>query len=350
MIMQYPVRMGMRTAVVGASGYAGGELVRLLDHHPTLEVVTLVAGTNAGLRLGDVHPQLVTMADRPLLDLSTPDLADAEVVFLALPHGASAAVVGSLAPDALVVDLGADFRLADAADWDRWYGGDHAGTWPYGLPELPGARAALAGARRVANPGCYATAIALGLAPLLHSGLVESTDLVVVAASGTTGAGRAPSTRLLASEVMGDVTTYKTAGAHQHLAEVRQTLSAAARAPVSVSFTPVLVPMPRGILATCTAPVKAGVGEADLREAFGGYADEPFIQLLAAGAQPHTAATTGSNSAHLQVALDADAGRAVVVVAIDNLGKGAAGQAIQNANAMLGLPETTGLPVNGAGQ
>jgi N-acetyl-gamma-glutamyl-phosphate reductase len=342
--------MGMRTAVVGASGYAGGELLRLLDGHPSLEVTTLIAGANAGHLLGEVHPQLVTMADRPLLDLSTPDLADAELVFLALPHGASAAVVDTLPADTLVVDLGADFRLGDSADWDRWYGGRHAGTWPYGLPELPGARAVLAGAQQVANPGCYATAIALGLAPLLHAHLVVPDDIVVVAASGTTGAGRTASTRLLASEVMGDVTTYKTAGAHQHLAEVRQSLAAAAAAPVSLSFTPLLVPMPRGILATCTATVSDGVSSDDLRDAFGCYDAEPFVSLLPEGVQPHTAATTGSNSAHLQVALDADARRAVVVVAIDNLGKGAAGQAIQNANAMLGLPEVTGLPVNGVGQ
>jgi N-acetyl-gamma-glutamyl-phosphate reductase len=340
----------MRTAVVGASGYAGGELLRLLDAHPTLEVTTLVAGGNAGKRLGEVHPQLVTLADRPLLDLSTPELADAEVVFLALPHGASAAVVGSLAPDALIIDLGADFRLADAKAWRRWYPGDHAGSWPYGLPELPGARDALAGARRVANPGCYATAVALGLAPLLAARAVEPDDVVVVAASGTTGAGRTPTVNLLASEVMGDLTTYKVAGGHQHLGEMRQSLSAAAGEEVSMSFTPMLVPTPRGILATCTATISAGIGAAELRAAFARYDDEPFVTLLSEGQQPRTAATTGSNNAHLQVALDDDAGRAIVVVAIDNLGKGAAGQAIQNANLMLGLAETTGLPINGVGQ
>jgi N-acetyl-gamma-glutamyl-phosphate reductase len=342
--------VGMRTAVVGASGYAGGELLRLLESHPVLDVTTLVAGSNAGHLLGEVHPQLVTMADQPLLDLATADLAGAEVVFLALPHGRSAAVIDSLSPDALVVDLGADFRLRDSLAWDRWYAGDHAGSWPYGLPELPGARESLAGARRIANPGCYATAIALGLAPLLHAKVASAQDIVVVAASGTTGAGRTPSTRLLASEVMGDVTAYKTGGAHQHLAEIRQSLTAVAGTEVSMSFTPVLVPMPRGILATCTATIADGVGAEELRSAFSCYDNEPFVTLLAQGVQPHTAATTGSNSAHLQVALDADAGRAIVIVAIDNLGKGAAGQAIQNANAMLGLPEPTGLAINGAGQ
>jgi N-acetyl-gamma-glutamyl-phosphate reductase len=340
----------MQTAVVGASGYAGGELVRLLDSHPVLDVSTLVAGGNAGKLLGEVHPQLVTLADRQLLDLTAPELAEAEVVFLALPHGASAAVIDSLSPDALIVDLGADFRLASAADWSRWYSGDHAGTWPYGLPELPGARDLLAGARRIANPGCYATAVALGLAPLLATHVVEPGDIVVVAASGTTGAGRTPSTRLLASEVMGDLTTYKTAGTHQHLAEIRQSLAAAADTEVSMSFTPMLVPMPRGILATCTATVADGIGASELRAAFTCYRDEPFVTVLPDGVHPHTAATTGSNSAHVQVAFDADASRAVVTVAIDNLGKGAAGQAIQNANAMLGLAETSGLSINGVGQ
>jgi N-acetyl-gamma-glutamyl-phosphate reductase len=341
--------MGMQTAVVGASGYAGGELLRLLDGHPTLEVSTLVAGENAGRALGEIHPHLASLADQPLLDLSTPQLADAEVVFLALPRGASAAVVDQLSADAVVVDLGADFRLADARDWQRWYSGEHAGTWPYGLPELPGARATLAGVARVANPGCYSTAIALGFAPLLADRLVEPDDLVVVAASGTTGAGRAARVELLASEVIGDVAAYKVAGGHQHLAELRPVLGGVAGHDVTMSFTPVLVPMPRGILATCTARVKSGVSADELRAAFAPYDGEPFVHLLPARQQPHTAATVGSNSAHVQVSLDHDAGRAVVVVAIDNLGKGAAGQAIQNANLMLGLSETTGLMVNGVG-
>lgn len=342
--------MGVRTAVVGASGYAGGELLRLLDGHPTLDIATLVAGASAGRTVGELHPHLVTLADHPLLDTSTPELADAEVVFLALPHGSSPAVIDSLAADAVVIDLGADFRLADPMAWQRWYSGDHAGTWPYGLPELPGGRDRLAGATRIANPGCYATAVALGLAPLLAADLVEPDDIVVVAASGTTGAGRTPTVNLLASEVMGDVTTYKVAGTHQHLGEMRQALRAAAGAAVSMSFTPLLVPMPRGILATCTATTRAGAGAAELRAAFAGYDDEPFVTVFPEGRLPHTAATMGSNSAHLQVAFDADAGRAVVLVALDNLGKGAAGQALQNANLVLGLPETTGLTVNGVGQ
>jgi N-acetyl-gamma-glutamyl-phosphate reductase len=339
--------MGIRTAVVGASGYSGGELLRLIDVHPTLEVGALVAGGNAGRRLGELHPHLVSMADHMLLDASAPELADCELVFLALPHGATPQVVANLGPDAKVVDVGADYRLADPADWHRWYGGDHPGTWPYGLPELPGARERIAGAQKVANPGCYATAVQLAYAPLLAAGLVEPTDLVVVAGSGTSGAGRSAVMEQLASEVMGDLSAYKVGGAHRHIGEIRQSLRAIAGGEVSLSFTPMLIPMPRGILATCTARLRADSDAATLREAFGCYDDEPFVTLLPDGQLPHTAATAGSNSAHVQVVADPDAGRAVVLVALDNLGKGAAGQAIQNANLMLGLPETTGLPRNG---
>ncbi|HEX3900149.1 MAG TPA: N-acetyl-gamma-glutamyl-phosphate reductase [Mycobacteriales bacterium] len=339
--------MGMRAAVVGASGYSGGELLRFLDAHPNLEVGALVAGGNAGRRLGELHPQLASLADRVLVDSASPELAEAELVFLALPHGATGPVVGSLAPDAYVVDIGADYRLADPADWRRWYGGDHPGTWTYGLPELPGARENIAGKLRVANPGCYATAVQLAFAPLLAAGLVEPLDLVVVAGSGTSGAGRSPVVEQLATEVMGDLSAYKVGGTHRHIGEIRQSLRAIAGTEVSLSFTPMLVPMPRGILATCTARLRPGVDVAALRAAFATYDDEPFVTLLPEGQLPHTGATFGSNSAHVQVVADADPGRAVVLVALDNLGKGAAGQAIQNANLMLGLPETTGLPVNG---
>jgi N-acetyl-gamma-glutamyl-phosphate reductase len=340
--------MGTVAAVLGASGYAGGELLRLLDAHPELEIGPLGAAGNAGRLLGDVHPQLATLADRPLLAAGDPALADADVVFLALPHGESARVVATLPEGTLVVDLGADFRLRDAAAWERFYGGPHAGTWAYGLPELAGARAALRGARRIANPGCYATSVALALAPLLGAGVVTADDLVVVAASGTSGAGRAAKPHLLGTEVMGDLSPYKVGGVHQHLPEMRQSLGDAAGADVTLSFTPLLAPMPRGILATCTAPLATGADEDTLRAALhAAYAGEPFVTVLPAGQWPHTAATSGSNSCHLQVAADTDAGRAVVVAAIDNLGKGAAGQALQNMNLALGLPETTGLPVNG---
>lgn len=342
------MHMGTVAAVIGASGYAGGELVRLLDAHPELEVGPLAAAGNAGRPLGELHPQLVSHADRVLVAADDPSVGDADVVFLALPHGTSAGVAAGLPAGALVIDLGADFRLGSAADWQRFYGGDHAGTWPYGLPELPGAREALHSARRIANPGCYATAVTLAYAPLLAAGLVEPADLVTVAASGASGAGRAAKANLLATEVMGDLTPYKVGGSHQHLAEIRQSLDAAAGATVSLSFTPVLAPMPRGILATCTARIRGGADEHALRRSLqAAYDEEPFVTVLPEGQWPHTAATAGSNSCHLQVAADRDTGRAVVVAALDNLGKGAAGQALQNANIALGLPETSGLSVNG---
>jgi N-acetyl-gamma-glutamyl-phosphate reductase len=335
--------MGMTVAVAGASGYAGGELLRLLLGHPDLSVGPVAAGSSAGLAVTDLHPQLPQLADRTFVATEAALLAEADLVFLALPHGESAAIAAAL-PDALpVVDLGADHRLADAAAWARFYGTPHAGQWPYGLPEL--FRDDLAGARRVAGPGCYPTAVALALAPLLRAGLVAPTDVVVVAASGTSGAGRGAKAGLLGSETMGDLTAYKV-GAHQHTPEIRQSLSRAAGADVTLSFTPVLAPMPRGILATCTARTTASAAEmrAALQEQ---YADEPFVHVLPEGRWPHTAATAGSNACQLQVTVDADAGRAVVVSAIDNLGKGAAGQALQCANLLLGLPETAGLSASG---
>ncbi|HET9900060.1 MAG TPA: N-acetyl-gamma-glutamyl-phosphate reductase [Actinomycetes bacterium] len=344
--------MGMRAAVAGASGYAGGELLRLLATHPELEIGPICAASHAGARIGDVHPHLTSLADEVLLATDADALADVDLAFLALPHGQSAALARQLPDDAVIVDLGADHRLRDADAWRTYYGGDHAGTWTYGLPELPSARDVMRGARRVANPGCYATAVALGLAPLLAAAVVQPDDIVVVAASGTSGAGRSATTSLLATEVMGSLSAYKVGGTHQHIPEMEQTLSIAAGASassaVTLSFTPILAPMPRGILATCTARLSGDVDTDDLRTVMADvYADEPFVHTLAEGRWPSTAATLGSNSAHVQVAADRHAGRAVVVVALDNLGKGAAGQAIQNANLALGLPETVGLPVHG---
>lgn len=334
--------MGYAVAVAGASGYAGGELLRLVDGHPDLALVAATAHGSAGQRLGELHPQLPGLAE-VVLDRTDPAmLASADLVFLALPHGVSAALAEALPDQVRVVDVGADFRLVDGAAYQRYYQAPHAGTWTYGLPELLGQRARIAASSRVANTGCYAVATALALAPLIVTGVVEPADVVVVGVSGTSGAGRVAAPHLLGAEVMGDLSPYKV-GSHQHVPEMKQATGA-----TSLSFTPVLAPMPRGILVTVTARPAGGASLADARAALAAaYASEPFVHLLAEGWAPHTAATLGSNCAHLQVYTDTDSGRIVVVSAIDNLGKGAAGQAVQNANLMLGLPEPAGLSTNG---
>ena len=317
-------------------------MLRVILGHPELRLGPITGGEAAGKSVPSVHPQLPVLADRTFEATDPGRLAEADLVFLALPHGQSASVVAALPTDLPVIDLGADFRLKDPAAWTNFYGTPHAGSWPYGLPELPGARELIAGARRIANPGCYATALSLGLAPLLGAGLVEPTDIVVVAASGTSGAGRKATEGLIASGVMGSMSPYKVGGAHQHTPEVEQALSAVAGMPVTISFTPLLAPMSRGILATLTARSTASAQE--IREVLGAaYDGEPFVHLLAPGEWPRTEATYGSNGVQMQAAVDSHAGRAVVCVALDNLGKGAAGQAVQNANIVLGLPEHTGL-------
>ncbi|HEX3591945.1 MAG TPA: N-acetyl-gamma-glutamyl-phosphate reductase [Pseudonocardiaceae bacterium] len=339
--------MTVRAAVAGASGYAGGELLRLLLGHPDVEIGALTAGGSAGTLLAQHQPHLVPLADRVLADTTLEVLAGHDVVFLALPHGKSAEIAAALGPDVLVVDCGADHRLTSADDWTRWYGGTHAGTWPYGMPELPGARDALKNTKRVAVPGCYPTAVSIALAPALAAGLVEP-DVLAVAVSGVSGAGRGLKPHLLAGEVLGSASAYGVGGTHRHTPEITQNLSRVAGEPVTVSFTPVLAPMSRGILATCSAPVRQGVDPAAARKTYwDAYAAEPFVHLLPEGTWPATAATLGGNAVHLQVTVDADAGRLVVVSAVDNLTKGTAGAAIQSMNLALGLPETTGLSTIG---
>ncbi|MFF7858200.1 N-acetyl-gamma-glutamyl-phosphate reductase [Streptomyces sp. NPDC007904] len=339
--------MAVRAAVAGASGYAGGELLRLLLAHPEVEIGALTGNSNAGGRLGALQPHLLPLADRILEPTTAEVLTGHEVVFLALPHGQSAAVAEQLGPDVLVVDMGADFRLRDAADWETFYGSPHAGTWPYGLPELPGGRAALEGSKRVAVPGCYPTAVSLALFPAYAAGLAEP-EAVIVAASGTSGAGKAPQPHLLGSEVMGSMSPYGVGGGHRHTPEMIQNLSAAAGERISVSFTPTLAPMPRGILATCTAKARPGVTAESVRAAYGkAFADEPFVHLLPEGQWPATASVHGSNAVQVQVAYDAAAGRIIAISAIDNLTKGTAGGAVQSMNIALGLDETTGLTTIG---
>ncbi|MER7567303.1 N-acetyl-gamma-glutamyl-phosphate reductase [Streptomyces sp. NPDC097941] len=339
--------MAVRAAVAGASGYAGGEVLRLLLAHPEVEVGALTGNSNAGQKLGALQPHLLPLADRVLQETTADVLAGHEVVFLALPHGQSAAVAEQLGPDVLVVDMGADFRLKDAADWEKFYGSAHAGTWPYGLPELPGARAALEGTRRIAVPGCYPTAVTLALFPAYTAGLAEP-EAVIVAASGTSGAGKAPKPNLLGSEVMGSMSPYGVGGGHRHTPEIVQNLSAAAGSEVSVSFTPTLAPMPRGILATCSAKAKPGVTAESVRAAYEkAFADEPFVHLLPEGQWPATASVYGSNGVQVQVVLDEAVGRIIAISAIDNLAKGTAGGAVQSMNLALGLPEELGLSTIG---
>ncbi|MHB9754888.1 N-acetyl-gamma-glutamyl-phosphate reductase [Streptomyces sp. BYX5S] len=342
--------MAVRAAVAGASGYAGGEVLRLLLSHPEVEIGALTGNSNAGQRLGALQPHLHPLADRVLQETTADVLCGHDVVFLALPHGQSAAVAEQLGPDVLVVDMGADFRLKDAGDWEKFYGSPHAGTWPYGLPELPGGRAALEGSKRIAVPGCYPTAVSLALVPAYAAGLVES-EAVIVASSGTSGAGKAAKPHLLGSEVMGNMSPYGVGGGHRHTPEMIQNFSAAAGERVSVSFTPTLAPMPRGILATCSAKAKPGVTADQVRTAYEkAYGDEPFVNLLPEGQWPQTAAVYGSNAAQIQVAYDETAsatGRVIVISAIDNLTKGTAGGAVQSMNIALGLDETTGLSTIG---
>ncbi|MFD9358650.1 N-acetyl-gamma-glutamyl-phosphate reductase [Streptomyces sp. NPDC060031] len=339
--------MVVRVAVAGASGYAGGEVLRLLLSHPEVEIGALTANSNAGQLLGALQPHLVPLAGRTL-EATTPEvLAGHDVVFLALPHGQSAAVAAQLGDDVLVVDMGADHRLKDSADWDKFYGAPHAGTWPYGLPELPGARAALAGSRRIAVPGCYPTAVSLALFPAYQARLAEP-DAVIIAATGTSGAGKALKPHLLGSEVMGSMTPYGVGGGHRHIPEMIQNLSPLAGQRVTVSFTPTLAPMPRGILATCSAKALPGTTAEALRAAYEkAYADEPFVHLLPEGRWPATSSVYGSNAVQIQVAYDEAAQRIIAISAIDNLTKGTAGGAVQSMNIALGLHESLGLSTIG---
>lgn len=341
------MHMTVSVAVAGASGYAGGEVLRLLLAHPDVEIGALTAGSNAGERLGSLQPHLIPLADRVLVDTTVDTLSGHDVVFLGLPHGQSAAIAQALGDDTVVIDCGADFRLTDPAQWEAFYGGEHAGTWPYGLPELPGQRELLRGARRIAVPGCYPTVSTLAIVPALEAGLIEP-DITVVAASGTSGAGKAAKPHLLGSEVMGNASAYGVGGTHRHTPEIVQNLTGVHGSAVRVGFTPLLVPMSRGILATVQAPLVDGVTEADARAAYDtAYADEPFVHVLPEGQWPQTQSVLGSNAVQVQVAVDELVRRLVAVAVVDNLAKGTAGAAVQCMNLALGLDEATGLSTIG---
>ena len=335
----------MKTAVVGASGYAGGELLRLLSNHPRFKLSYIAAGSNAGEPITNLHPQLTNFAGRNFEETEIAKINNSDLVFIALPHGESAKLISQIDPKVKVVDLGADFRLVDSKKWEKYYGGKHAGSWVYALPELVDHKL-ISSANRVANPGCYATAIALSIAPALS--LINAEDIVVVAASGTTGAGRSAKVNLLGSEVMNNLTSYKFGGIHQHTPEIEQILSSISRESVKISFTPVLAPMPRGILATVTAQLTQQSSAEQIREIYQSfYSGSKFVKVLPVGSMPMTSAVLGTNNAQIQIAVDEHVNRLLISAVIDNLGKGAAGQAIQNANLMCDLAEDAGLEILG---
>ncbi len=336
-------------AIAGASGYVGGELLRLVAEHPELKLVAATANSNAGATVGSLHPHLGDFTDLVFLETTPANLAKADIVFLALPHTTSAEVASWLSADQIVLDCGADFRLESAEQWVKFYGTEHQGTWTYGMPELVHSdgskqRELLKNAKRIAVPGCNVTAITLALAPLAQAGVIELDDIVSVLSVGTSGAGRTLKANLLASEVSGSANAYGVGGVHRHTPEIEQNLAKASGSEVKVSFTPVLVPMSRGILAVNTATLKAGDARKALEAA---YVGEKFVKVLPDGEYPSTSSTLGANTCLIGVTVDAHANRVVVVSAIDNLVKGTAGAAIQSLNIALGLPEDAGLTVNG---
>ena len=345
--------MTYSVAVSGASGYAGGEILRLLASHPDIEITTVTAHSNAGDLLAAHQPHLRSLAHLTLAPTTPEVLAGHDIVFLALPHGQSGQYTDALAATPLVIDAGADHRLTSADAWAQFYGGDFHDPWEYGVPELLLAggkqRANLVGASRIAAPGCNASTVSLSLAPGVAAGVIDPSDIVSVLAVGPSGAGKSLKTNLLASEILGSANPYAVGGTHRHIPEIRQALlGAGAAGEVRISFTPVIVPMARGILATSSAPIASGVTDAEIRDAWeSAYGDETFVQLLPEGQFPRTADVLGANTALVGLAIDRAANRVVVVTAVDNLVKGTAGAAIQSMNIALGLAETTGLTVNG---
>jgi len=330
--------MNKQAAILGASGYAGAELLRYLSAHPSIEAVWLTGNRNAGKRISDLYGHLDS--DLVIQPMDAATVPDVDVAFLALPHGTGAPTAKALVDRGVkVVDLGPDWRLHDPSAYGEWYGYAHAfpadlRSWVFGVTELH--REEIASTDRVANPGCYSTAAVLALAPALSAGTIEETGIVIDAASGVSGAGRKVAERYLFSEIEASYSAYGV-GKHRHVPEIEQELGG-----VAVTFTPHLVPMARGLLVTCYARMTNGVDAVrDSLET--AYKGEPFVRVLDAGAQPGTKQVSATNNALIGIGADERAGVAVITCAIDNLGKGAAGQAIQNANLMLGLDETTGL-------
>lgn len=344
--------MSIKIAVAGATGYAGGEILRLLLAHPAyasgeLEIGALTGASNAGQPVAELMPHLPQLAGRVIEETNTDTLAGHDVVFLGLPHGHSAEIGAALPSDVIVIDCAADFRLRNAEDWTKYYGTQHAGSWPYGIPEMPGHREQIARATRVAVPGCFPTGATLAAWPAAKAGIIEP-DLNIVSVTGVSGAGKKASVAMLGAETMGSLKAYNTAGKHRHTPEIRQNIAEFTDKEVTVSFTPVLAPLPRGILTTVTAPLAEGVTGEQARQVYeDAYGDEPFVHLLPAGQQPQTQNIVGSNMCHIQVEVDEGAGKLLVTSAIDNLTKGTGGAAVQCMNLALGWEETAGLPLAG---
>lgn len=361
--------MTYSVAVSGASGYAGGEVLRLLADHPDVEIRTVTANASAGQPLIDHQPHLRSLAHLTIQPTTPETLAGHDIVVLALPHGQSGQYTEALADASLVIDAGADHRLSSAAAWDQFYGGDFHDPWTYGVPELPTSsgkqRENLVGATRIAAPGCNASTVSLSLAPGIAAAVIDPSDIVSVLAVGPSGAGKALRPNLLGSELLGTANPYAVGGTHRHIPEIQQALAGAFPVggaaegggdvtwtsiadAIRISFTPVLVPMARGILATSTAPIVPGSTDAQIRDAWlQAYGDETFVQVLPEGSFPRTADVLGANTALMGLAIDRAANRVTVVTAVDNLVKGTAGAAIQSMNIALGLPESRALTVNG---
>lgn len=347
--------MAFSVAVAGASGNAGGELLRLIAKHPDLELKTVTASSMVGQKVSSVHSEAEQFADLVFVETEAELLAGHDVIFLALPHAKSAELANQLKGEALQIDCAADFRLESEADWLKFYKTPFAGTWTYGMPELPihagkdKQRSLLAGTKRIAVPGCNVTAITFGLAPALSADLIESDDIVSILTVGTSGAGRGATEKLFELEPTGSANAYQVGGIHRHTPEIEQNLSKAAGKSVQISFTPVLSSLERGILAVNTAKLKAGATLQTVRDAFEkSYGDEFFIEVLPDGEFPSTADTIRNNKAVIGLAIDEHANRLVTICAIDNLVKGTAGAAIQSMNIALGLDETRGLTEIGA--
>ncbi len=345
--------MTFKVAVAGASGYVGGELLRLIAQHPDLEVATVTAGENAGQPLSSFQPHLAGYSNLVLKETSVESLAGHDVVFLALPHGKSAEIASKLPQDTLVVDCGADYRLQSASEWEKYYGGSHAGTWPYGMPELTLAqggklRGQLRSTKRIAVPGCNVSAVTLAIAPALTAGIISPVDLVATLSVGTSGAGRSSKTELSASEMAGNARAYSVAGSHRHIPEILQNVALASGEIGTISFTPVLVPISRGIIAIVNAVPTKNFSLEALTEIYqDAYGDEQFVRFMPSDKLPEVKSVLGSNAAQVWAGFDERANRVVFVCVLDNLVKGTAGAAIQSMNLALGLTEPAGLSADG---